>query len=114
MRQIVSSDSVKVFSINSNEVINTVAQVSKKAKLNFPEIEEIWLFGSFAKGQATGLSDIDILVIADTAITNPIDRIKPYYVFFANCLHLACDVLVIRPEEKFMYSDMLKDAIQLA
>lgn len=114
MRQIVSSGSVKAFLINSNELINTVKQISAHAKIKFPEIKEIWLFGSLAKGEASGMSDIDILLIADINISNPIERIKPYYAFFADSLHIACDVIVICPEEKPFYTEILQGAVQLA
>ncbi len=114
MRQIVSSGSVKAFLINSNEVIKAAKQASLLAMTKFPEIKEIWLFGSVAKSEATGMSDIDILLIADTTIANPVDRVKMYYPFFADSLKIACDVIVICPEEKPLYTEMLQDAIQLA
>lgn len=114
MRQIVSSGSVKAFLINNDEVISIAKKVSTEAKQKFPEIKEIWLFGSLAKGEASGLSDIDLLVVAETTISNPVDRVKTYYPFFADCLKIACDVIVITPKEKHLYTDLLNESILLA
>ena len=38
--------------------------VQRLFKVEYPEVECAYLFGSYARGQATGKSDIDILVVA--------------------------------------------------
>lgn len=114
MRQIVSSGSVKAFWVNNKDVINTLKIVAVQAKQKFPEIIEIWLFGSFAKGEATGISDIDIFIVAQTKIDNPLERIKPYYNYFSDCLKIAVDIIVAKPDEKKYHEEMLNDAILLA
>lgn len=113
MRQIVLSGSVKAFWINNKEVINTLKKLTSKAKSRFPEICEIWLFGSFAKNETTGLSDIDLLIVADTKIENPIERIKPYYFYFSDYLDIGIDIIVAKPEEKNLYSEILSSGLQL-
>jgi len=104
---------VKAFSINQNDILHSVKQTSYKAKELFSEIEEIWLFGSCATGNSTGMSDVDILIVANYDIANPIERIKPYYFFFSDCLDIACDILVIKPEEKSLYGNILSTAVRL-
>jgi len=74
---------VKGFYLKREEILKTVEEISKTAMDLFPEIDEIRIFGSFAKKQETGLSDIDIFVLlSDTGSENPIERCKKYFYFF--------------------------------
>jgi len=114
MRQVISSGSVKAFSINQTEIIELIQNAAHKVKNEFPEIKEIWLFGSLATNTATGLSDIDVLIVADTKIQNPVERIKPYYMFLSNLLPIAIDILVTNPEEVNNFNEIVKYAIKIA
>ena len=48
MRQILSSGSVKAFSLNRTELIEKTRSVVQEAGKAFPHIQEILLFGSLA------------------------------------------------------------------
>jgi predicted nucleotidyltransferase len=74
MRQIESSGSVKAFYLDEEAVLQRLREVSEEAFAVFPELTEIRLFGSLAKGEHTGLSDVDILVVAEGAQRDPFRR----------------------------------------
>jgi len=105
---------VKALLTDSNEGIDFIKKICMDAKQKFLEIQSIWIFGSFAKHEATKTSDIDILIIADTKITNPLKRIKPYYFFFSEYIPISFDLIVVRPEEKKTYCDLLSNATLIA
>lgn len=114
MRQVISSGSVKAISINQTEIIELLQNAAFKSKNESPEIIELWLFGSLATNTATGLSDIDVLIVADTKIQNPVERIKPFYIFLSDLLPIAIDIIVINPEEIRDFDEILKNAIKIA
>jgi len=113
MRQIISYGSVKTIYIDREKVLKELKKVAEEALKNFPEIKEIILFGSFAKGEQTGLSDLDIFIVAENQPLNPFERIKPYFNFFAEKLKIAIDIIVVTPEEKENFKEMLKDSLIL-
>ena len=65
MRQVRYCGSVKAISLNRDEILRKLKELSTDIKRNFPEVREVRLFGSIARGEEHGLSDIDILVIVD-------------------------------------------------
>lgn len=78
----------------------------------FPEIDEIKIFGSFAKKQETGLSDIDIFVLlSDTGSENPIERCKKYFYFFADNLDISVDVIVAGENEIESFRNLINESI---
>jgi len=82
MRQIISSGSVKGIYLKRNEILKRLKKVSKIAIKIFPEIKDIRIFGSFAKGEETGLSDIDILIISDYKNREHLKVNMKYFNFF--------------------------------
>lgn len=113
MRQRASSGSVKAFWLNKEKILQNLKLASKELIKKFPEIKDVRLFGSLAKNEETGLSDIDIFIIAETHETNPIERIKPYFFFLTNYIEISFDILVGKPEELASFEDILKDSISL-
>jgi len=113
MRQILSSGSVKAFSLNRTELIEKTRSVVQEAGKAFPHIQEILLFGSLARHEETGLSDIDLCIIARNLPANPIDRLKMFYGFLTQRLPVALDLLVLLPEEKKLHEEYLKEAVVL-
>lgn len=113
MRQIQSSGSVKAFFLNRDELIEKTKGVAQEAGAVFPHIQEILLFGSLASHEQTGLSDIDLCIIARNLPSNPIDRLKLFYSFLAQRLPIALDLLVLLPEEKESHEEFLKRAVVL-
>lgn len=113
MRQIISSGSVKCISINKKEVLKKLKKVAEEAKKKFTEIEDIRLFGSLAKNQYTGLSDIDIFIITKSQERHPIKRMKPYFDFFSEELKIGIDILVATPDELDNYKNILNESFSL-
>ncbi len=51
---------------------------------NYPEILEVWVFGSFAQCKAAPGSDIDLLLVIDKSDKRLIDRIEKYQDMFSD------------------------------
>lgn len=98
MRQIKSFNSARAISLNRPEVLVCLEKLAGEALDFFPEILEIRLIGSLATGTQTGISDIDLLIIRDEPLPNPLEGIKPYFFFFSERLNMGLDVLVIGRE----------------
>lgn len=113
MRQTASSGSAKAIWLDRNELLKNLKAAAKEAREKFPEIKDIRLFGSLAKNEETGLSDVDIFILADTDEKNPIERIRPYFYFFSDRLKISIDVIMARPEELSDYEEMIKDSVSL-
>jgi len=111
MRQIESSGSVKAFYLDKEAVLQRLREVSEEAFAVFPELREIRLFGSLAKGEHTGLSDVDILVVVESAQKDPLEMARPYFSFFSDRLDVALDLIVATGTDKEKFSDLLKDSI---
>lgn len=62
-----SSDSVRVFWLDSQKMIEEPGVVARRMKARHPEIEEVLLFGSLARGQVVPGSDADFLVSLSAA-----------------------------------------------
>lgn len=69
---------------------------------------KILLFGSSARGEADGLSDIDLIVVAENVAPRFLDRIADAY----DLVHprYALDILIYTPAE---YAKMLEDGNSL-
>jgi predicted nucleotidyltransferase len=114
MRQIVFSGSVRAIYLNREEVIKRLKEIADEALKAFPVIKEIRLFGSLAKGEESGLSDVDILILlSESKEKNPLERLKPYFNFFSDRLDIAIDMIVATENEKENYEETLKGSILL-
>ncbi len=114
MRQVISSGSVRAFYLNKEDIINKLIETAQESLNKFPEIREVRLIGSLAKGEETGLSDIDIFLVADNEERNPIERMKPYFNFFSERIDLAIDMIVARSDEIEYFKEFLKESITLS
>ena len=63
--QSTSSPSVKVFWINLDELKVCLAEAVWRMAERHPEVAEVWLFGSVARGEAVPGSDADLFIILD-------------------------------------------------
>lgn len=113
MRRIISLDSVKAFYLDRNKLIQELQKAAGEAMLLFPEIQEIRLVGSVARGEQTGLSDVDLFIVVDNSEENAIERTKPYYRFFSDKIRLSLDIFTALKGEKGNYRDLLKGSILL-
>lgn len=99
MRQTISSNSVKAFYFNHDAVLGNLRTISAEALKVFPEIVEIRLIGSFAKNEESGLSDIDLFIITKSAEKNPLERTRPYYMWFADKIGVSLDIITSTVQE---------------
>lgn len=113
MRHVISSGSVKAIWINRGDILKKLRKISEEAIRRFSEIEEIRLSGSLAKGEETGLSDIDIFIVAERQDPNPLERIKRYFSFFSDSLKISLDIIVATPDEKDNFNELLRESIPL-
>jgi len=111
MRQTISSGSVKAIFLNREEALKRLNEVSGEAMAAFPQINEIRLFGSLAKGEETGLSDMDIFIFAESEKRNPLERMRPYFAFFSERLDMAIDMIVATLAEKEHFEELLKESV---
>ncbi len=114
MRQIRSSGSVKAFYLDRSELIKKLREAASEALLLFPEIKEIRLVGSVARGEHTGLSDIDLFIVTESGEKNPLERMKPYYRFFSGKIGLSLDIITAVQQETGDYKNLLEGSILLA
>ncbi len=73
-----SSPSVSVFWLNLDQVRTNLERTTERLAEKHPEIEEIWLFGSLARGDAVPGSDADLLVVLSNSRLSFLDR-SAYY-----------------------------------
>lgn len=114
MRRIISLSSVKAFYLDRNELIKKLKKAAGEAMLFFPEINEIRLVGSVARGDHTGLSDIDLFIVTERGEENAVERIKPYYRFFSEKMSLSIDIITALKEATGDHQELLKKSILLA
>ena len=81
--QEISLDSVRIFWLNYPLITERLMRVSDDFK-NYPEILEVWVFGSFAQCKAVPGSDIDLLLVIDKSDKRLIDRIEKYQDMFSD------------------------------
>lgn len=117
MRQTISSNSVKAFYFNRSIVLGKLEEISEEALKIFPEITEIRLIGSFAKNEESGLSDIDLFIITKSNEQNPLERIKPYYMWFSEKIGISLDLVAATKQELKLndnFKKMIENSISLA
>ncbi len=114
MRQLRSSGSVKAISLNRDELLQRLYQIAEEALIAFPEIMEIRLFGSLARGEETGLSDVDIFILTNSGEKNPLERLRPYFDFFSRRLGMALDMIAATPEESDELEDLIRESLLLS
>jgi len=77
-----SYDTVKIKSLNKNKVLRKLKHVASGIIKEESKVMEISLFGSLARGNYTGRSDADILIILKEDSRRFIDRIPHYLASF--------------------------------
>ncbi len=93
-----SSDSVKIISLDRNSLLARLRATAARIRAEHPEVTEVRLFGSVARGDQTGTSDVDILILlAGTADPDSLDRILAFLPYFD--LDRGADLLVLTEEE---------------
>ena len=76
--QEISSPSVSVFWLDQSQVRHRLKAAVQRLAQAHPEIEEVWLFGSLARGDATPGSDADLMVVLSDSRLHFLDRFVHY------------------------------------
>ncbi len=95
-----SSDSVKLISLNQNEVLAALMDIAERIRKDHPDVSSIRVFGSIARGDHVGTSDVDVLIILNRDIHTLTDRlaqIRRFYPYFD--LPIGVDLLVYTQDE---------------
>jgi uncharacterized protein len=73
-----SSTSVRIHWLDSKRVMERLRVVARQMKARHPEIEQVLLFGSLARGEAVPGSDADLLVVLSSASQPFMERVPRY------------------------------------
>ena len=76
--QVTYSPSAKVCWLNLDQARKALQAAVERLAAKHPEIEEIWLFGSLARGDAVPGSDADLLVVLSSTQHRFLDRLALY------------------------------------
>jgi predicted nucleotidyltransferase len=88
-----SSGSVKIISIDRDELLSRLRQIAGQIRAEHPEVVEVRVFGSIARGDQVGTSDVDVLIVLrDGELEDPMGHIRSFYPYFD--LPIGVDVLV--------------------
>lgn len=92
------SASVRIFSLPREALLTRLRQISARLRAERPEVLDVRLFGSLARGDATAFSDVDLLILTQADDEpDPIQRILRYLPYFD--LDRGVDVLVFTTTE---------------
>jgi predicted nucleotidyltransferase len=89
---------VKLISLDRERLLAQVREAAGQVRTAHPEVAEVRLFGSLARGDATGLSDVDLLIVlSETGESDPHWRILAFLPYFA--FDRGVDLLVLTRAE---------------
>ena len=89
--QIKSFGSVKIISLDVDEVLRRLRKAAARLKAHDPSVEAVYLFGSLARGEGLPGSDADLLVVLNENPKTTFERVGDYLEWFSG-LGLAVDV----------------------
>jgi uncharacterized protein len=88
-----SSDSVRKISLDRTELLRALAAIAAAIRADHPEVASVRLFGSVARGDHTGTSDLDIVVVLrGDPHFDPLELARSFYRYFT--LPVPVDILV--------------------
>ncbi len=93
-----SSGSVKIISLDRDELLSRLREIARQIRAEHPEVTEIRVFGSIARGDHVGTSDVDVLIVLqDGECGDPIEQIRSFYPYFD--LPVGVDLLVLTRDQ---------------
>jgi predicted nucleotidyltransferase len=104
---------VKSIYLDRKEILSRIEKTSEEALRGFEEIRSIRLFGSLARGEETGLSDIDLCIIADIEEGKCFEKMKEYFYFFIDRLKFSLDIIVVPVKNQHLYEKLLSESLLL-
>lgn len=93
-----SSNSVTIVYLDGPETIRALREIATGIKRTNPDVLEISLFGSLARGDYAPGSDADLFILVQEDGQKPFDRIPRFLRLFLDS-PIDTDVLVYTPDE---------------
>jgi len=98
MLQRTSYDSVTIISIDRAELLSRLREIARRIREEHPEVVDLRVFGSIARGDQVGTSDVDVLILLEGEDEmDPVERIRTFYPYFD--LPIDVDLLIYTREE---------------
>jgi predicted nucleotidyltransferase len=88
---------VKLISLDRPGLLAALTRAATAAGESCPEVVQVLVFGSLARGDHTGLSDADVLIVVDHGGADPLIRARRYQKFFD--FDVAVDLIVLTAAE---------------
>ena len=111
--------SVKVLSVNLEQLIKALKDASFQIKEQIEGVESLYLFGSFARGDYTPHSDIDLLIIVSQTERPYLERRDQFIDFFNvpfdvnPVVYTSGEIKKMRAEGSMFLRNIWNEAIQL-
>lgn len=93
-----SSGSVEITSVDRRALLAALRRAAARLAAERPEVERVDLFGSFARGDFTPASDVDLVIVVETSETAFLARADAYRDAFA-AIPFDVNLLVYTREE---------------
>lgn len=88
-----SSASVKIISIDRDELLARLGSIATRLCAEHPEVSSVRVFGSLARGDQVGTSDVDVLIVLYGGTQeDPWEQIRKFQPYFD--LPIGVDLLV--------------------
>jgi predicted nucleotidyltransferase len=87
-----------VFRLDRAGILARLAEAARRLVRERPEVSEVLLFGSLARGDARPGSDADLLIVVSDSASAFLDRAAQYLGAFSN-VGVGCDVIVYTEAE---------------
>ena len=84
--------------LDKNKTVLSLKRIAEKIRSSQPDVKKIVLFGSLTRGNYTGSSDADILILLEKSEKRFLDRIPEFLLLFADA-PIATDVFPYTTEE---------------
>ena len=93
-----SSASVKIISIDRDELLARLRAIAARLCAEHPEVRSVRVFGSLARGDQVGTSDVDVfIVLRGSEQPDPWAQIRKFQPYFD--LPIGVDLLVFSEEQ---------------
>ncbi len=90
--------SVRIISIERDKLLARLREIAEKIRAEYPEEAEVRVFGSIARGDQTGTSDVDVLIVLRGGqCGQPLEQIRAFYRYFD--LPVGVDLLVYTEDQ---------------
>lgn len=114
-----SLPSARISSVDRDELHGRLKAIAARIRRENPEVADVRLFGSFAREDFTGRSDVDVLIVLTESSEDMLVRTLRFRKYFE--LELPVDVLVLTESEiqealrqnNAFLRDILRDGVSI-